>query len=104
VVRPHAEPPEGGTPTRTPAPTVSAETPKPIIETRTEIVNVPTINLEAEALHEALTREIKTFPTHAQIVKRIRSSAEQLLAGRRVTDSGRGPESNKGNHVGWSDE
>jgi len=69
-----------------------------------EIVHVPTINLEAEALHEALTREIKAFPTHAPVIKRIRSVAEQLLAGRRVTDGGRGGENNKGNRVGWSDE
>lgn len=94
--RPHAEPTKVGTPT----PPVSAE---PIIETRTEIVHVPTVNLEAEALKEALTREIKLFPSHSQVVKRIRSVADQLLAGRRVTDNGRAIDG-KGNHVGWSDD
>jgi hypothetical protein len=84
--------------------TIKFEPPSTEIETRTEIVNVPTVNMEAEALHEALVREARTFPSHAPIVKRVRSVAEQLLQGRRVTDSGRTSGNKEGSRVGWSDQ
>lgn len=84
-------------------PETRIEPPRPQVETRTEVVHVPTVNLEAQALHEALAREVKTFPQHAPVVKRIRSVCEQILQGSRVADSGRGQSDSKGSHVGWSD-
>jgi hypothetical protein len=83
--------------------TIKFEPPTREIETRNEIVHVPTVNLKAEALEEALMREVKAFPQHSPIVKRVRSCADQLLAGRNVSDSGRGTEPQKGSHVGWTD-
>lgn len=97
---PTPPPPPRPDPPAMPNATVT-QTPAP--RTETEFVRVPTVNREAEALQEAMRREVRQFPAHAPIVERLKSSAKQLNHGRDVTDSGRGDPSQPRPAVGWSD-
>lgn len=77
--------------------------PETITRTRHEFTRVPTVNREAEALHEAMSREVKTFPVHMPIVERLRSVAHQILHGEGVREAGRGDADEQKYGVGWND-
>lgn len=100
---PVAPPPPSPPPTL-PNATVSQSPPiTPAPNPDPEIIRVPTVNREAEALKEAMNREVRSFPSHAAIIERLRSSAKQLNHGRDVNESGRGDASQPRPAVGWSD-
>ena len=101
------QPPVASVPPRT-APPIGA----PPIQTAPppEIVHVPTINHEANALHDALQREAKRFPTHAPIIKRILKTAGTIRHGDEMQNSGRAAVNDPNQQrqqqfgLGWQDQ
>lgn len=80
-------------------------TPAPVTRTRVETVRVPVTDTRANALEEALVREMKTWPRHEPIVERIRSVAESIMHGEKMKAAGRGRDKPPSQTIGlgWSD-
>lgn len=85
-----------------------AEAPDPVIvsapaPTRIRYQTVPTVNRRAEALEEALRREVDLFPRHKPIVDRILSAAGQIDHGQSVQQADRGVDAKNRGGLGWTD-
>lgn len=75
----------------------------PVTRTQVRTVRVPVTDTRANALEEALAREVATWPNHEPIVRRIRSAAEQIHHGQKMQAAGRGRDESQAIGLGWSD-
>jgi hypothetical protein len=64
--------------------------------TETRYVTVPTTNDEAEALKEAMRREVELNPQVAPYLSRVENVAQQLLSGRKAAQNNQGGEPQSG--------